>query len=159
MLPEKNPLPGPKIALTTFDRDHQRRQREDRSNVGWHVVRALRVMTVRGITVGYQTGREVFQVTANRRIRILADDQRCARMVDEQVTKTLDDPRSFDNLLNLTRDLVGSAAPGLDRQLLPVHDGTSLQTELPVTEHKTHYQTLEPRSGSRLDPGLWRSAR
>jgi hypothetical protein len=123
MLPEKHPLPRPEIALTTFDGDRQRRQREDRTNVRCHVVRALGVMAVRGITVGHQLGRELFQVTANRRIRVLADDQRCARMVDEEVTETLVNPRSFDSLLNLSRDLVSSAAPGFDRQLLPVHDG------------------------------------
>jgi hypothetical protein len=38
---------------------------------------------------------------ANRRIRILADDQRCARVVNEQQAQPPVNPRALDRLLNL----------------------------------------------------------
>ncbi len=72
------------------------------------------------IAVGRQLGGELFQIAADGRIGVLADDERCARVVDEDVTEPLVDLRPLDDLLDLPRELVGSTAAGLDRQMLSV---------------------------------------
>ena len=60
--------------------------------MGRHIVGAFAVVSKRRIAVGHQIGGELFQIVANGRIGVLADDQRCARVVDEQVAEPLDEP-------------------------------------------------------------------
>ena len=99
-----------------------------------------------GSPSGARFGGEVFQIVANGRIGVLADDQRGARVVNENVAETLDDLRSLDGLLDLSRELVRSAPAGLDRQMLSVDHRSRTYRNLPVistpTEHKAHYRTL-----------------
>ena len=52
--------------------------------MGRHVVGAFAVVPERRIAVGHQIGCELFQIVANGRIGVLADDQRRARVMDEQ---------------------------------------------------------------------------
>ena len=69
--------------------------------MGRHIVGAFAVVDKRGIAVGHQAGREMFEIAAHGRIGIFADDQRCARVIHEYVTQLLDDPGSLDNLFDL----------------------------------------------------------
>ena len=114
VFPEKDALPGSQVAAAAFDGDRERGQGQDRPDVRRHIIGAFAVVLKRRIAVGRQIGGELFQIAANGRIGVLADDQRGARVVDEKVAKAADDLGSLDGLLNLPRELIGAATAGLD---------------------------------------------
>ena len=89
--------------------------------MGRHIVGAFAIVDERGIAIGHQAAREMLEIAAHGRVGVFADDQRCARVMDEQMTEPLDQPGSLDDLLDLTSDLDSSTAACLDRQNLPVH--------------------------------------
>ena len=69
--------------------------------MGRHVVRAL-VLVVKGpVAVRDQSREEGLQVMADRRIGVLADDQRGAGVLDEAMTETAADNRLAHRLLDL----------------------------------------------------------
>ena len=55
--------------------------------MGRHIVGAFAVVLERGIAVGRQFRGEVFQIAADGWIGVLADDQRCAGVMDEQMAE------------------------------------------------------------------------
>ena len=121
MLPQKDSLPRPQIAIAFLDGDGQRCQGQNRSNVGRHVVRTFAVVGKRPIAVGNQTSRELLQVDAHARVRVFADDERRAGMMHEHEAQALDDLRSHNNLVELASELVGSASARFYCQMLPIH--------------------------------------
>ena len=74
VLPDKHALPGSEVATAAFDGDRERRQRQDRPDVRRHVVGSFAVVAKRRIAVGRQARGEAFEIVANGRVRVLADD-------------------------------------------------------------------------------------
>ena len=72
----------------------------------WHIVGALEIVHELRISVGDQSRGEDFEVAADGRIGILADDQRRARVLQEDVAQTSFDSRSADDFLDGPGDLV-----------------------------------------------------
>ena len=64
--------------------------------MGRHVVGPLAVVDVGGIAVRRQPGRVALQVAPHGRVGVLADDQRGAGVMDEDVAEALGDPRALD---------------------------------------------------------------
>ena len=103
VFPEKDALPGSEVALAVFDGDRERGQRQDRPDVGRHVVGSFAVVPEGWIAVGHQFGGELFQIVTNGRIGVLADDERCAGVVNEDVS-------TGPGRSSIARRLAGSAA-------------------------------------------------
>ena len=93
VLPEVDPLPGPEVAPSVGDGDGDRGLCQDAADVGGHVVRAFVGVVEKRVAVGDESGEEPLQVAADVRGRVLADDQRGARVVDEHGTQAAGDPR------------------------------------------------------------------
>ncbi len=128
MFPEKDALPGTEVAPTVFDGDGQRREGQDRSDMGRHIVGAFAVVNERGIAVGHETGREHARDRGapwGRRFRRRSTMRSCDART---MTQSPRDAGPFDGLLDLPSDLDGSAAARLDRQILPVH-GSQLRSK------------------------------
>lgn len=64
MLPEENALPGSEVTVAAFDRDRQRREGQDRPDMGRHVVWAFGIMDERRIAVADESRGELLEVAA-----------------------------------------------------------------------------------------------
>ena len=71
-----------------------------------HVVGAFEIVHEVGIAVSDQSRGEDLEVAADGRIGILADDQRRARVLQEDVAQASFDSRPADDLLDGPGDLV-----------------------------------------------------
>src|SRR3954451_3494990 len=127
VFPEEDSLPGPQLAAAGLDRDAERGLSEDGPDVRGHVVGALEVVDEPRIAVRDQPRGEVLEIPPYGRVGVLADDQRRARVLDEDVAQAALNSRSRDDLLDLPGDLIGRpAATGLDCQGLTVDHGRDL---------------------------------
>ncbi len=88
MFPEVDALPRPKVASMVLDRNGNGRLRQDGANVRSHVVRTFTGMSEGWIAILDQAGGEGLEVMANGGIRILAQDQRGTRVMNEHGSKT-----------------------------------------------------------------------
>ncbi len=109
MLVHVDTLPGSKTEASARYWYHQRAVREDAAYVRGHVVGTLLVMPEYPITVRHGAGHERFQVTANRRISILAKDKRGAGMVNKDVNEPRVHTGIADPSPHLAGDVVGAA--------------------------------------------------
>ncbi len=112
MLPQEDPLPGAEVGPTITNRDRQGVRGHDRPNVRRHIVGPLGRVAKNGISVDNQPPEVAFQVTPNTRIGVLTQDQRSTRVVDEDGTETLGDPRVSHDPRDLSGDLPGSPTFG-----------------------------------------------
>ena len=75
-----------------------------------HVVGTLEVVDEPGSPSGHEPRGEVFEIPPYGRVGVLADDQRRAGVLDEDIAQPALIPRSRDDLLDLPGDLVGRTA-------------------------------------------------
>ena len=90
MFPEKDALPGTEVAPVAFDGDGQRREGEDRSYVGRHIVGAFAIVDERGIAVWYQTSGEMLEIAAapwGRRFRKRSTMRSCDARKGDRVPR------------------------------------------------------------------------
>src|SRR4051812_32918235 len=74
VLPEEDALPGSQVDFGVADRDRERASRQDRSDMRRHVVGPFGGMTEDRITVGNEPTEVAFEVGADARVGVLADD-------------------------------------------------------------------------------------
>lgn len=61
--------------------------RENAANMSWHVVGAFVGVLEDGIAFGHQAAHKPLEVSANHRIGIFAEDERCAGVMNEDVAQ------------------------------------------------------------------------
>ena len=116
-------MPGAKVKLSMRDRYLNRGSRDDRANVGRHIVWPFQRMREQGITVWYPAREEPFQVTSHAGIGVLAKNQRCAGVVNENRTEAPFGPRGSYHPFNGVCELVrASAGCGKGEALLGEHE-------------------------------------
>ena len=96
--------------MALCDRNRQVVLREDSANVSRHVVRPLVVVFKPRRAVRYQTNHEAFQILAYRWVGILAEDQRCAGMMDEYVSQPSMNLRAAHDIAYAVGDCVSTAS-------------------------------------------------
>src|SRR5262249_48991389 len=95
----------PQVAPAESNGKGKARLGEDRTHMGWHIVVALVGMSEVGVSIGDEPAEEPFEVAADFGLGILAHDQRCTRMVYEDVAQSCFDRGFANHALDLIRDL------------------------------------------------------
>ena len=106
VFPDEDSLPGPQLTAPFIDRDAEGGLGQDRADVRGHVVGAFEVVDELRIAVRHEPFGEVFEIPPYGRVGVLADDQRRAGVLDEEIAQSTVDARSADDLLDLPGDLV-----------------------------------------------------
>lgn len=83
------------------------------------------------IAVRGQLRHKGFQVAAHDRIGIFAQHQRCACMMDKDVTQTGNNPRMRRNSLYLGRNINSTPATGVNADVFLVSHSVSLLRSIP----------------------------
>src|SRR6185369_5776970 len=94
------------------DRNGQAVRGQHRADMCGHVVRTFGVMEISRVTVWSQTRENGLQITAYVDIGILAEDQRCAGMLEEKRTNAFADAAVFEGAPDLCGDVDSAAAVG-----------------------------------------------
>jgi hypothetical protein len=111
VLPQINALPRPEPAAPVDYRQRQRCLRQYRPNMRGHVISAFCGMQKGRIAIWHQSRHEALEIVANVGVRIFADYQRRARMLNKNMTQTSIDIRVPDESNNFIGN-VQNAAPG-----------------------------------------------
>ena len=112
VLPEIHALPGSEVAALAGHRDRKARLGQHRAHVCGHVVGSFGGMPVFRVTVRGDARHDGLEVCQNGRVSVLAQHQRCAGVVYENLAQTIRNPGSADNFLNRVRNFVRAAAAG-----------------------------------------------
>src|SRR5687768_15234651 len=86
-----------------------------------HVIRTFRVMLVGRIPIGSQPLHETFKVPSNARVRVLSEQERCARVGEKDVTQALLYRRLANKRIHLVGEIRKPATTGLNSELLALH--------------------------------------
>lgn len=125
VFPEIDALPGSEGAASFHDRDRQAVLGQDSANVGRHIIRPFVVVFEPWRTIRYQTCHEGLQVMANRRIGVLAKDERGAGMMHEYMHQTCGYTRFPHDAAYAVGDRVGSASSGSHGKRVLCHHAKS----------------------------------
>ncbi len=122
MLPQIDPLPGPKGAATGGHRYGQVHLAQYGPDMGRHVIHPLHGVFKHRVAIRHQVRHESLQITSYRRVGIFTQHQGCAGVMDEQMTDAALYPGAGDDLFHLAGYIIGSTAfgPGL-KTLLKGH--------------------------------------
>ena len=115
MFPEVDSLPDAEVAATVANGDGDRVLGQDRPDMRRHVVGAFVVVAENRVAVGDESSEEPFEVATDFRRGVLAEDQRGACVMKENVAQAARDARFGDSLLDARRDVDGPAPSSLDR--------------------------------------------
>jgi len=96
MFPQIDALPGSQAEPASLNGNTKGTVGKNRTHVGWHIVRPLGRMLEIRIAVGHAARHECFEITPYRRVSILAQYQRRARMPKKQMSQACGNTR-FDN--------------------------------------------------------------
>lgn len=116
MFPEVDALPGAEGETAIDDGNRQRIRCQHRAGVRGHVVRPLGVVAVGRVGVGCQPCEQGFQIDAYRRVGVFAQDERGARMLQENAAQALPDSARGNHALDLARDIERAAPAGVEAE-------------------------------------------
>src|SRR6516165_1729606 len=118
VLPDVETLPRSETERPTSNREALARAGDRGSEVGRHVVRALGVVLVGARILGGDLLDPALHVAAHRGIGVLLNDERSARVGDEDGANPVANTRSLDGRGDLMRDVVKAAPFRADRQIV-----------------------------------------
>ena len=121
MFPEVDALPGSQAATPLGDGQGERSLRQDASHMGRHVIGPFVDVFKERVAIGHQTRRKPLQIRPHRRIRIFANDEGRAGVMNKDIAQTDSDTGSGHSLLNLRANFRGAATAGGNGNDLGVH--------------------------------------
>jgi hypothetical protein len=89
--------------------------------VSRHIIGTFVCVLKHAVTVGHYSLHESFQVRAHGRVSILAQYQRCAGVVNENLADALFDTGTLNGFINQAADVESSAATGRKLKLLLIN--------------------------------------
>ncbi len=114
VLPNENALPGAEIQPASIHRQIEPGLREHAAHVGRHVVGPFRRMPEHGVAVGNKPRHESFEIAEHRGVRVLAQHQRGAGVMNEHVAEPLFNAGGLHRARHLSGDLIGTATARAD---------------------------------------------
>ena len=114
MFPKVNPLPRAKVQASVCHRHTESGGGQHRAHVSGHVVFSLIHVSKKRVTVRHETREKRIQIASHLRIRVLVNYEGRARVMDEDLTETIDHRRCLHRAADLGRDLIASSTLGGD---------------------------------------------
>lgn len=109
VFPQIDALPGAQGTTAGPDRQCQAYVRQHAPDVRRHVVWSFIRMAEQGVAVGRQPRHEAFEILAHRRICVLRNHQRCARVLQEQMAQPGPDAGVVHGRVDQTGDFNAAA--------------------------------------------------
>ena len=134
MFPKVDALPGTQGQSTVHDGNRYACLRQNTSDVSRHVIGPFQTVGISGVAIRDESFEKIVEVIKDGRIRVFADNERRAGMVNEQSAEPREDSTPCHGLLDLSGDPIQSAIGGcLSPLCLVNHRGIAFTVLPPMT--------------------------